>query len=393
MPHHSIIIIGSGMAATTLVREFRKLDKETDVLVISADNGDVYSKPMLSNAYAKGKTADDLVTADAIKFAVQNNIGIKTLTTVTAIDAGAKTISIKDEIIAFDRLVLALGASPFKPPIEGNANDHILTVNDLDDYRVFQDKAKLAHHIAIIGPGLIGCEFANDLINRGKKITIIGPDKWPMSTLLSEPVGRYLQSQLAGQGIQFALDKMVSKASYDNHFDLELSDGSSLKADLVLSAIGLKSNIALAKKAGIACNRGIKTDQFLQSNIASVFALGDCAEVAGLVLPFVMPLMHSARALAQTLAGEKTKVAYPAMPIMVKTPACPLVVSPSSDKNSDKTSIEITKADKGVKVLHKNAHDELIGFELSGEFSKERQALAKQLPAVLIPFARINDRI
>ncbi len=379
MTHHSIIIIGSGMAATTLVREFRKLDSDTDVLVITADHGDVYSKPMLSNAYAKNKTADELVSADATKFAEQNNVGIKTLTSVTAINADAKTISTKDENLSFDKLVLALGASPFKPPIDGNANEHILTVNDLDDYRVFQDKAKSANDIAIIGPGLIGCEFANDMISSGKKITIIGPDKWPMSSLLSEPVGRYLQSQLEEQGIQFELDKVVSKASYKDQFDLELSDGSTLTTDLVLSAIGLRSNISLAKNAGIECNRGIKTDQILQTNKADIYSLGDCAEVEGLVLPFVMPLMNCARALAKTLSGETTKVTYPAMPVMVKTPACPLVISPSSDSETT----EITEGENGVKTLHKNANNQLIGFELSGEFTKEKQALAKELPTVL----------
>jgi len=379
MTHHSIIIIGSGMAATTLVREFRKLDKDTDVLVITADSGEIYSKPMLSNAYAKNKSADDLVSADATKFSAQNNIVIKTNISVTSINADAKNISLDNESVSFDKLVLAVGASPFKPPIEGNANEHILTVNDLDDYRVFQDKAKTAQNIAIIGPGLIGCEFANDIISSGKNITIVGPDKWPMSTLLSEPVGRYLQAQLEAEGIQFELDKVVSHANFDGQFNLTLSDGSLLAVDLVLSAIGLRANIALAQEAGIECHRGIKTNRLLQTNRDGIYALGDCAEVELLVLPFVMPLMNGARALAKTLAGEATKVVYPAMPVMVKTPACPLVVSPSMDK----TTIDIEASETGVKALHKDAEGNIIGFELSGEFVKLKQSLSKELPAVL----------
>jgi len=351
MTQYSLIIIGSGMAATTLVREFRKLDKDTDVLIITADQGEVYSKPMLSNAYAKGKSADDLVSADANKFADQNNISIKQQRCVSSINADAKTLVVNDETIAFDKLVLAVGASPFKPPIAGNANDAILTVNDLDDYRVFQNKVESAEHIAIIGPGLIGCEFANDIISSGKKITLIGPDAWPMSNLLSEPVGHYLQKQLEAQGINFELNKTVSHASYDSGFELTLSNDSILSADLVLSAIGLRSNINLAQESGIDCHRGIKTDQYLQTNKTAIYALGDCAEVESLVLPFVMPLMNGARALAKTLSGEITKVTYPAMPVMIKTPACPLVVSPSNDKNS----IEIIEGEKGIKALHKNA--------------------------------------
>lgn len=384
MTHHSIIIIGSGMAATTLVREFRKLDKQTDVLVITEDNGDVYSKPMLSNAYAKGKLANDLVAADAIKFAEQNNITVKALSRVTAIDANSKNLRLADEKISYDKLVLALGASPFKPPIEGNANEHILTVNNLDDYREFQDKVKPAQHIAIIGPGLIGCEFANDLVNSVKKITVIGPDQWLMSNLLSEPVGRYLQAQLESLGIKFELNKTVSHAKFDNinstnYFELTLSDDSTLKADMVLSAIGLRSNISLAKASGIDCNRGIKTNRLLATNKADIYALGDCAEVESLVLPFVMPLMNCARALAKTLSGEETQVVYPAMPVMIKTPACPLVVASSADKDS----VEIEEGENGVKAIHKNKNGEMIGFELSGEFTKLKQSLAKDLPATL----------
>lgn len=367
------------MAATTLVREFRKLDKETDILVITEDHGEVYSKPMLSNAYAKGKSADDLVSADANKFSEQNNIKIKALSTVTSIDTEAKTLKVADDNIGYDKLVLALGASPFKPPIEGDANEHILTVNNLDDYRVFQKNAKSAQHIAIIGPGLIGCEFANDIASRGKKITIIGPDPWPMSSLLSEPVGLYLQAQLESLGIVFELNKTVSHAKFDDGFELILSDDSALKADMVLSAIGLRSNISLAQAAGIDCNRGIKTNRLLATSKTDIYALGDCAEVESLVLPFVMPLMNSARALAKTLSGEETKVVYPAMPVMIKTPSCPLVVSPSADKET----VEIEEGENGVKAIHKNMQGEMTGFELSGEFTKLKQSLAKELPPVL----------
>lgn len=380
MTQHSIVIIGSGMAAATLVREFRKLNQETDVLMITADQGDMYSKPMLSNAYAKNKSADDLISADSDQFAQQNNVAIKTLAQVEAIDVESNTLSVNGDSIGYETLVLALGASPFKPPTQGNADDQIITVNTLDEYRLFQQRAEQAKNIAIIGPGLIGCEFANDLIGQDKSIRIIGPDPWPMSNLLSQPVGGYLQQQLENSGVIFELEKTVSEATFsDEKFHLTLSDDTKVEADLVLSAIGLRSNIALAQAAGIQVNRGIQTNQTLQTNIANVYALGDCAEVESLVLPYVMPLMNAARALAKTLNGEATKVTYPAMPVMVKTPACPLVISPPSDKSNSK----VESTEQGVQVCYYDANEQLIGFELCGDAVKQKQSLSKLLPPVL----------
>jgi rubredoxin-NAD+ reductase len=149
----------------------------------------------------------------------------------------------------------------------------------------------------------------------------------------------------------------------------------------VLSAVGLRPRIALAQAAGLATNRGIVVGRHLATSDADIFALGDCAEVAGLVLPFVMPIMHSARALAATLAGKPTPVAYPAMPVLVKTPACPTIVSPPP-AGADGEWIVTADAD-GVKSLFQDASGKMLGFALNGKATAERAALAPQLPPVL----------
>src|SRR5262249_60169848 len=110
--------------------------------------------------------------------------------------------------------------------------------------------------------------------------------------------------------------------------DIALDNGTMLTADVVLSAIGLRPNFALAQAAGLTVNCGIVVDRSLQTSAPDIYALGDCAEVEGLVLPFIMPITHAARALAATLAGKPTPLAHPPMPGLVKTHACPTIVPP-----------------------------------------------------------------
>jgi rubredoxin-NAD+ reductase len=164
-------------------------------------------------------------------------------------------------------------------------------------------------------------------------------------------------------------------------YRLTLTDGTVLEADVVLSAIGLRPRLALAQAAGLSVNRGIVVDRYLKTSADDIYALGDCAEVEGLVLPFVMPLMSAGRALAKTLAGQQTAVTYPAMPVVVKTPACPMVVSPPAVGIKGEWQIEANEKD--VKALFYSKEQKLAGFVLTGAKVAEKNALTKELPPVL----------
>ncbi len=379
----NVVIIGSGLAGYTLARELRKLAPDLPVRLLTRDDGTSYSKPMLSNALAKGKTAQSLAMASAEQMVGQLNMTITTHTAVTAIDTQAHRVVTAMEEIPYGNLVLAVGAEPVRPPLEGDAAGAVLSVNNLADYAVFRAALDEARHVAIIGPGLIGCEFANDLIAAGKQVTVIGPGKAPLDRLAPAPVGVSVQAALAKLGVEWRLG--VTAARVDHHagaYQVGLSDGGAVRADCVLSAVGLRPNLTLAKAAGLNTGRGIVVDRHLQSSAPDVYALGDCAEVAGLVLPFVMPIMHAARALAQTLAGTPTVLTYPAMPVVVKTPACPLVVSPPAVGAEGHWQIEHIE-EGGVRALYRGGDGRVLGFALSGIAAAERQAWSKDLPPVL----------
>ena len=377
-----IIIVGSGLAGYTLARELRKLDRETPLAIVTADDGRFYSKPMLSNALAAGKSADALASADAVRMAAQLNAEIVTHARVDAIDHRAHSVTVDGLARGYRKLVLALGADPVRPELAGDGASEVLSVNDLADYARFRRATENKQRVAIMGAGLIGCEFANDLAAAGYRVDLIHPAAYPLERLLPVPAAEVLRGALAGAGVTWHLGASAIRVDRtETGYRLTLSDGSVVEAETVLSAIGLRPRTALARDAGIDTGRGIRVDRRLESSAADVYALGDCAEVEGLVLPFVMPLMQAARALARTLAGTPTEVAYPAMPVVVKTPACPLAVAPPAAGAEGEWRIDCEQ--DGVCALFHDAQGRLQGFALAGAAAAKRSALSRQLPAVL----------
>ncbi len=377
-----IVIIGSGLAGYNVARELRKLDKKTPLTLISADTGHFYSKPMLSSALGTGKTPHSIPMNSAEQMTAQLNGAVRTKTRITSIDPAQHAIRVGDETINYSKLVLALGADQIRLPIQGSAAERILTVNDLDDYARFRAALTDKSTVALIGAGLIGSEFANDLTTGGHKVEVIDIAPHPLSRLLTPEGGALLQRKLAELGVVWHLGTSVSALDTDgDKLRVTLANGHGFVADIVLSAVGLKPRTALAVAAGIKVNRGIAVNRHLETSAADIYALGDCAEVAGLVLPFVMPIMHAARALAATLAGKHTPVSYPAMPVLVKTPACPTIVSPPPIGVDGKWTV--TADAEGVKSLFHDASGKLVGFALNGKATAERAALTQQLPPVL----------
>ncbi len=373
-----IIIIGTGLAGYSLGREFRRLDGERPLIFFTVDDGSAYSKPMLSNALAQGKDAQALVTADAEKMRQTLNASIITDTRVERIDTGESRLYAAGRWFEYDTLVLAGGAKPIDIPYAGEGAGELISVNSLSDYAAYRQRLAGAQRVAIIGPGLIGCEFANDLLSQRKEVTVIGPDAYPISTLLPRAVGRSLQAALAEQGVTWHLETVVETINRgDDGYLLQLKKGGRVAADLVISAVGLVPDLLLATASGLETNRGIRVDKTLKSSVPNIYALGDCAEVNGVNLPFVMPLMLGAKALAKTLAGEETEVNYPVMPVVIKTPACPVVAVPPP-RGAEGTWEFVTEGD-GIRALFHSEDQSLLGFALCGSAVEQKAKLLKMM--------------
>ncbi len=374
-----VIVIGTGLAGYNLVKEFRKQDAETPVLMITADDGRNYSKPMLSTGFTKGKSASDLAMADAAKMADQLNITIRTNTRVTGIDGAGHKIFVGEEPVEYSKLVLAWGAEPVAVRIEGDAEDHIFAINDLQDYANFRAELDDKKRVLVMGAGLIGCEYANDLTNGEYKVEVVAPSSQVLPNLLPAAAANAVQQGLEGLGVKFHLGPLVTRVKQaEKGLVADLSNGEQIETDIIVSAIGLRPRLDLAVKAGLQVSQGICVDRSLQTSEADIYALGDCAEVDGKVLLYVMPLMASARALAKTLAGVTTEVSYGAMPVAIKTPVVPVVVSPPATEGE--WSIESNGAD--VKALCRDDAGALLGYALTGACVADKLTLNKELPAI-----------
>jgi len=381
-PQSTIVIIGSGLAGYTVVREIRKLDKLVPITLVTREPGYFYSKPMLSTALASKKEAAQLISIPVDGMATQLEMTILGNCDVSSINPQAHTIQTKQGEVPYGKLVLALGAEQIRLPLGGNAADAVITVNDLEDYSHFRQAIAEKRKVAILGAGLIGCEFANDLVLDGYEVDVIELAPQALGRLLPEAAALELQDKLSTAGVRWHLSTTVQSMDHQGDaLQVSLANGNTINCDVFLSAVGLKPRIELAKASGINVGAGIQVDRQLETNIQNIFAIGDCAEVDGLVLPYVMPIMQAARALAPTLIGQATTLTYPAMPVMVKTPALATVVSPpAKGAEGAWTSIPI---EGGIEARFESADGQLLGFALMGAATSQRGALTKEVPAIL----------
>lgn len=377
---HPVVIVGSGLAGYTLLKEIRRRDAVAPVTLVTADDGAFYSKPNLSNALAAGKTAAMLASASAEEMAAAYAATVLTHTRVTAIDTASRRIRAGESDLEYGRLVLALGADPVPHGLSGEGAEAVLAVNDRADYAAFRRAIDGKRRVTVLGGGLIGCEFANDLAQAGFAVDVVHPGEWPLNRLLPAEAGRRLAGGLAALGVYWHFGRVAERVDVAaGAYRVVLDSGETLATDLVLSAIGLRPRTALAHATGIPVGRGIRTDGLLETGVANVYAMGDCAEVDGCNLPYVQPLMAQARALAATLTGTPTPVAYLPMPVMVKTPAHPVAVLPP--KSGAAGGWKVADGESGVHALHLDECGRLQGFALTGSETGRRHALVKELAA------------
>ena len=388
-----LLIIGAGLAGWQTVREFRKLDTTTPITLVTADAGDFYAKPTLSNAFGQKRGPAQLVTTPAATIAQTLNVTLLSHTQVTAIDTATQTVHTSTGPLGYRDLVLATGAQPIRVPLSGAAADQVLSVNSLADFGVFHQRLTAlgdGARVAIMGAGLIGCEFANDLAGAGYAVAVVDPADRPLAALLPPTASAQLQAALTSLSVQWHLGTTVQAVEPQaGALSLTLANGQTIAADIVLSAIGLRADTTLAQAAGIACERGITVNRQLHTSAPHVWALGDGAQYAsaaspgaptGRTLPYVMPIMAAAKVLAANLCGTEAALEFAAMPVAIKTPALPIVAHPPAPGYLG-AWVEQTLGEWWFAPA--DAPERAHGFVLTGPHTSKRMALVKQMvPAV-----------
>lgn len=327
----SIVVVGSGLAGFAVLRELRRLSPEARLTQVTLEDGHFYSKPALSTAFAKGKTAETLVTSPAEKMIAQLKLDARIGREAEAIDREGRVLCTTGGPIAYDALVLATGATPFRPAIAGDAAHRAISVNQLDHYAYFREQLPDGARVLIMGSGLVGTEFANDLVTSGYKPVVVDMLPLPLAQLVPPAVGEQVRDALADAGVEWQLGRTVTAIDYRGDapgYVATLDDGTRIEADLVLSAVGLRPNVALAAEAGLEVGAGIKVDECGRTSDPAIYAIGDCAEYPHGPSAFVTPIMAAARGIAPSALGTPTAIRFPPLAVQVKTTLLPLNVLP-----------------------------------------------------------------
>ncbi len=376
-----VVVVGSGLAGYGVLRELRKLAPDAELTLITTDDGHFYSKPALSTALAKGKVADTLVTMPAAKMAGQLRLDMRIGRGVEAIDLAGRVLLTTGGPLAYDKVVLALGADPVRPALCGDAAGRALSVNSLDDYQLFREALRGGDRVLVIGGGLVGSEFANDLAATGHKPIVVDILAHPLAQLVPPPVGEAVRDALAAAGVEWHLGrKVVSLDRLGAMTRATLDDGNVIEVDSVLSAVGLRPRIALAADAGLTVGRGIKVDATGRTSDPHVYAIGDCAEYRHGLSAYVTPIMAAARAIAANIAGTPTKIRFPPLSVQVKTTAFPIVLLPAPSGVEGRW-VKAEDDSDGLKYLFVGGDGATLGYVLTGARCAERTDMDRAIGA------------
>lgn len=373
-----IVVIGSGFAAQQLVKSLRKLDGERPIRLITADSGDEYNKPDLSHVVSRGCAAAAMTRLSGAAFAEQQRITLLPHCPVLGIDPVRRLVLTGQGEFPYSQLVLATGASAARPDMAGS--EFLVTLNSLQEYAAAEASIRQARRILVLGAGLIGCELAMDMASDGREVTLLDLADSPLGTLLPAALTQPLQQALRAQGVRLQLGLGIAgiDAQPGDGWRVTLSDGRTCEQDLVIAAIGLRPNLALAQGAGLAVGRGILIDDLLRTSDPHIFALGDCAEWQGQLLPFLQPIVLGASALAKTLLGTPTPLTLPPMLIKVKTPRYPLQLAGRTQ--GEDLAWQCHWNQHGMVAEARGADGELCGFVVGGDKMSAAFPLLRQLP-------------
>ena len=302
----TLVVVGNGMAAARLVDELTKVALGRYAIAVIGDEPRLaYNRVLLSSVLA-GETASHDIELRPASWWGDRGVTLKYGCVATEIDVGRRELKIaNEESIGFSRLVLATGSMPLRLNVPGADLAGVHTFRDSRDVDMLLTLAAQKRRVVVVGGGLLGLEAAYGLSKAGSSVTLLHLMDRLMERQLDAPAAELLKSLVERKGVRVVLNANTARLHGETRVEgIELSDGRRIDADAVVFAAGIRPNIALAKEAGIAVNRGVVVDDVMQTSAPDIFALGECAEHRGICYGLVEPAYEQARVLARHLAGR-----------------------------------------------------------------------------------------
>ncbi|MDX8410602.1 MAG: nitrite reductase large subunit NirB [Mariprofundaceae bacterium] len=305
-----LVMIGNGMAGVRAIEEVLKANPDMfDITIFGAEKYPNYNRIMLSPVLAGDTTVEDIILNDEQWYA-DNHITLHMGKRIREIQRGYKKVVAEDGAeTEYDNLIIATGSNPFIIPIPGHDKDGVMAFRDIDDCDAMFEAAKVYKKAAVIGGGLLGLEAAKGLLHLGMDVTVIHDQATLMNMQLDSVAGEMLRADLEEQGMKFKVSTLTTEVVGENRVTgLNFKDGSSLDCDLLIMAVGIRPNMALAKDSGLYCNRGIVVNDYMQAiTDPSIYSVGECAEHRGIAYGLVAPLFEQAKILAYQITGQGLK--------------------------------------------------------------------------------------
>ncbi len=301
-----LVIVGNGMAAARLVDELAKSSLgRYAVAVIGEEPRLAYNRVLLSSVLA-GETGSHEIELRPADWWRHRGVTVRYGYRVTEIDTGRRELKIAgEESMQYSKLVLATGSTPLRLNLPGADLAGVHTFRDTRDVDLLLTLAAAKKRVVVVGGGLLGLEAAYGLAKAGAPVTLLHLMDRLMERQLDGPAAGLLKTLVEHKGIRILLNATTARIHGDGRVEaVELADGSRIEADAVIFAAGIKPNVALAKDAGIAVNRGVVVNDLMQTSSPDIFALGECAEHRGTCYGLVEPAYEQARVLARHLAGK-----------------------------------------------------------------------------------------
>ncbi|MEO3944695.1 nitrite reductase large subunit NirB [Gorillibacterium sp. CAU 1737] len=308
MTKEKLLLIGNGMAGVRTIEEILDRDAERyELTIIGEESYPNYNRIMLSNVLQNKMTVEEIIT-NPMQWYEENQIELIHHDPAVDLQPEAKkVITQSGREVHYDKCIIATGSRSFILPVEGSKLEGVIGFRTIDDTLDMLNRAKTYKKAAVIGGGLLGLEAAKGLVDQGMDVTVIHLEKWLMETQLNEKAGELLRADLEKQGLQFLMEKRTVRILGETRVTgLEFSDGSQIEADMVVMAVGIRPETALARQAGLAVNRGIVVNDWMETSAPGVYAVGECAEHAGKVYGLVAPLFEQGKVLADFLTERET---------------------------------------------------------------------------------------
>lgn len=300
-----LVVVGTGMAAMRCLEELQRIAPERyEITMIGAEPGLPYNRILLSEVLAGGRAPADLVTHDRDWFAGEG-IRLVSGVRVDAVDRSRRAVvTTTGTRVPYDRLVLATGSHALRLDVPGAALAGVSAFRTIEDVAAILEGCRPGQEVVVIGGGLLGLEAAHGLVSRGARVTVVHLATHLMERQLDPFGAGLLQQSLEERGIRFFLGtRALEYLGTERVEAVRVADGDVLKAERVVEAIGIRPNVDLARACGLACDRGIRVDDTLQTFDPAIYAIGECAEHRGRVYGLVAPLYEQATVCASQLAG------------------------------------------------------------------------------------------